>query len=128
MSDASDSFCTAVTCMDGRIQDSVAAFLRERFGARWVDTVTEAGPVGALAEGNPQTVKSVQFRVGISVEKHASSGIAVVAHEGCAAVPGGQAEQTPLALASAERLRKAFPGMGVVTLWAGLDGSIAVLD
>jgi hypothetical protein len=120
-------FCTAVTCMDGRIQDSVASFLRDHFQARWVDTITEAGPVGGLAAGDPQVVKSVESRVEISVERHASAGIAVIAHEGCAAVSGARFEQEPLALASAECLRRSFPEMKVVALWVKLDGTISLL-
>jgi hypothetical protein len=43
------AFCTAVTCMDGRVQLPVNAYLRERFGADFVDTITEPGPNAVLA-------------------------------------------------------------------------------
>lgn len=125
---APNPFCTVVTCMDGRIQDSVAAYMRDYFQAQWVDTITEAGPVGLLAGGNPSAMKSVAFRVGISVEKHGSVGIGVIAHESCAAVAGDVLEQEPLALASAERLRKKFPEMKVIALWVKLDGEITLLE
>ena len=126
--EAPNQFCTAVTCMDGRIQESVASFLRDHFQAQWVDTVTEAGPVGALAEGVSSTVESVNYRVGISINAHASVGIGVIAHESCAAVAGGQLEQAPLALASAQSLRAEFPGVKVIALWVQLDGTITPLS
>ena len=31
-------FCTAVTCMDGRIQLPVIAYLQKRFNAEYVDS------------------------------------------------------------------------------------------
>jgi len=125
---APNKFCTVVTCMDGRIQDSVAAFMREHFQAQWVDTITDAGPIGALSEGNPASTKTVAKNVSISIEKHASVGIGVVAHEGCAAVPGGQQEQAPLALNTAARLGKKFPEMEIIVLWAKLDGTVVKLS
>ncbi|MCP4092671.1 MAG: hypothetical protein GY747_04400 [Planctomycetes bacterium] len=127
MTKAPNQFCTAITCMDGRIQDSVADFLRGYYKAQWVDTVTEAGPVGALSEGNPQTTRSVCDRVSISVEKHDSAGIGVIAHEGCAAVPLPREEQIPMALNTAERMRKKFPSMEVIALYAKLNGEIELL-
>lgn len=125
---APNLFCTVVTCMDGRIQDSVAAYMRDFFQAQWVDTVTEAGPVGLLADGISSVMDSVCRDVSISIEKHGSVGIGVVAHESCAAVAGDVLEQEPLALASAERLRKRFPEMKVIALWVKLDGTIRLLS
>jgi hypothetical protein len=114
--------------MDGRIQESVASFLRDYYNAQWVDTVTEAGPVGKLSEGNPQTMRAVCERVSISVEMHASAGIGVVAHEGCAAVPLSREEQIPMALNTAERLRKKFHEMEVIALYAKLNGEVELLE
>lgn len=125
---APSTFCTAVTCIDGRIQESVASFLRQYYKAQWVDTVTEAGPVGLLSEGDPQTMRAVCRDISISIDAHASAGIGVVAHEGCAAVPLSREDQIPMALNTAERLRKKFPQMEVISLWAKLNGEIEVLQ
>jgi hypothetical protein len=43
-------FYTAINCMDGRVQMPVINYLAARFGADFVDSVTEAGPVLYLAE------------------------------------------------------------------------------
>jgi len=37
-------FCTAINCMDGRVQIPVISFLEERFNARYVDVISEPGP------------------------------------------------------------------------------------
>jgi len=79
-----DLFATAINCMDGRTQECVAAYLKERFGVRWVDMITEPGPDGLLASGNGAALESIRRRVLISVEKHHSRGIAVVGHDDCA--------------------------------------------
>jgi len=39
-------FCTAVNCMDGRVQLPVINYLKERFSANYVDMITEPGPNG----------------------------------------------------------------------------------
>ena len=78
-------FCTAVNCMDGRVQIPVIEFLRKRFGVEHVDTITEPGPNRILAlhsDGGPAA--SILSRVALSVEKHGSVGIAVAGHFDCA--------------------------------------------
>jgi hypothetical protein len=80
--------------MDGRIQLPVIAYLQARFGAEYVDNVTEAGPAGVLIKhlesGNAE---SIFRRVDISIRAHASKGIAIVAHHDCAGNPVPDSEQ-----------------------------------
>ncbi len=123
--------------MDGRVQHSVNLWARERFGAEFIDTVTEAGPVGALAvqadspggvaDGN-KTYKSIQRRVAVSVEAHGSKGIVVVAHEGCAGNPVDDETQKEQCRASARVLLKSFPNCEVIPVWVLLDGQIEVIS
>ncbi len=72
------SFCTAINCMDGRVQTSVSDFLKDRFGTDYVDVITEPGPDLILAEqSNTALVESIVARLNISVHKHQSKGIAI---------------------------------------------------
>ena len=90
MSQGSETFFTIVGCMDGRVQDVVAAFGRETFGATYPDTITEAGLVGQLAKDSPdQTLlDSLKFKiVAVSVGKHNAKGIVVNGHAECAGNP-----------------------------------------
>ena len=74
------SFCTVINCMDGRVQLPVIEYLKNKFEADFVDTITEAGPVAILAEKkDSELADSILKRVDISVNKHKSVGIAVVA-------------------------------------------------
>ena len=42
------SFATAINCLDGRVQEPVAKFLKKKFGASYVDAITAPGPVKVI--------------------------------------------------------------------------------
>ncbi len=81
-------FFTVIGCMDGRCQEVVATFGRDKFNARYADTITEPGIVGTLAN-NPSSefLGSVKKKLLISLEKHHSQGIIVDGHSECAGDP-----------------------------------------
>ncbi len=119
------SFCTAINCMDGRAQEPVLAYLKGRFGVRYVDTITEPGPNRILATGEPpETAASILRRCDLSVREHGSRGIAVVGHHGCAGNPAAQAEQVAHLRAARARLASRYPRLPVIALW--LDESFRV--
>ena len=112
-------FATAINCMDGRVQKPVEEYIEENFGVRYVDMVTEPGPNRILSEGKDVgTLESLKKKVGISVEKHGSEIIAVVAHHDCAGNPENEDTQK-------EHLRNAvkviaswgFPVKRIIALW-----------
>ena len=104
--------------MDGRIQLPVNQYLCRRFGVRYVDTVTEPGPCAILAENSDDIlVKSILGRVGISVEKHGSRGIAVVGHYDCAGNPVDMERQKEQILLCLELLKRHFKDVEVVGLY-----------
>jgi hypothetical protein len=71
--------------MDGRVQLPVINYLIDRFNATYIDSVTEAGPILYLADKtDSEQTKLILRRTDISINKHKSSGIAVVAHHDCA--------------------------------------------
>jgi hypothetical protein len=84
---ADGRFGTAINCMDGRVQDPVAHFLKERYQLDYIDTITEPGPDKLLAEGPGIAVNAIRGRVRISVEKHGSNVIAIAGHHDCAGNP-----------------------------------------
>ena len=80
-----DKFCTAINCMDGRVQLPVIKYLQKRVNAEHVDMITEPGPALILAaRDKPKLVESILDRLRISVEKHGSKAVAIVAHHDCA--------------------------------------------
>jgi len=112
------SFCTAINCMDGRVQLPVIAYLKKRFKVEYVDTITEPGPNAILAKRiNAAAVKSIHRRIRISVDRHKSVGIAVVGHADCAGNPAGEREQAEHTLGAVCYLKEMYPGLPVVGLW-----------
>ncbi len=93
--------------MDGRVQVPVHDWLVKEFGFDYVDAVTEAGPTKVVTQGEPHQVRSVRERVRISVEKHGSPVVALVAHGDCAGNP----------LPKDESIRQLEEGMEVVRSW-----------
>ena len=88
MSKVRETFFTVVGCMDGRVQDVIARFGREKFDAEFPDTITEAGIVG-LISNNPEQkfVENLEFKLLVSIEKHHSKGILVDGHQECVGNP-----------------------------------------
>jgi hypothetical protein len=119
------SFCTAINCMDGRVQLPVIRFLQDRLGVLYVDVVTEAGPVRVLADAAPSGVKTSIFaRVAISTEAHGSQAIAVVAHADCAGNPTSDVQQRRELALAVENVATEFPECAVLGLWIDSEWSV----
>ena len=121
-------FCTAVNCMDGRVQLPVNAYMQQRFSVAYVDAVTEAGPIAILARQDEPLIASILSRVRISVEKHGSRVIAVVGHHDCAGNPVSKDLQIVQCRAAADLLAESFPQALVVKLWVDETWQVHDID
>ena len=111
-------FCTAVNCMDGRVQLPVIRYLQGRFDVEHVDSITEPGPNLLLAKRTDHdAVRSILRRVRISVEKHSSVAIALAGHHDCAGNPATEQEQKQHVAAGVEFLRRQYPNIPIIGLW-----------
>jgi len=88
----SGRFGTAITCIDGRVQEPVARYLKRTYLLDYVDIITEPGPARLLASGPALTVDAIRAKVRISVREHGSNVIALAGHFDCAANPADRAE------------------------------------
>jgi carbonic anhydrase len=114
--------------MDGRTQLPVNAWMRERFGAEFVDTITEPGPNGILAvRADSAAVESILARVRISVEGHGSSAVAVVGHHDCAGNPADETTQLAQVRDAVAVIGEQFPGVEVIGLWVDEDWQVEEL-
>ena len=100
-------FATAINCIDGRVQEPVAAWVKAHLNVRYVDTVTEPGADKALSEGPAEVAESIRRKVGISVSAHHSGAVAVVGHHDCAANPAPKEEH----------LRQIQAAVAVIAAW-----------
>lgn len=112
-------FATAINCIDGRVQKPVTEYMQKNFSVDYVDMITEPGPNKILSEGKDvNIIEFLKKKVEISVVKHNSQIIAVVAHYDCAGNPESKDVQK-------EHLRKAvdiivsweFPVKKIIALW-----------
>lgn len=121
------SFCTVINCMDGRTQLPVNEYLRERFNVDYVDTITEAGPVLILAEQqDSNAAKSIFERVNISVTKHGSKTVAIVAHYDCTGNPADKDKQLSQLKTATQWLSGKHPDVQILGLW--VDSNWVVIE
>lgn len=122
-------FCTAINCMDGRVQLTVINYMQKRFNAIDVDMITEPGPNKILAEGiDSAAISSIQRRIGISIDGHKSCGVAIVGHEDCGGNPAEKPEQLVQLDAARRFLRETYPETEVIALWVDLKGNTEELE
>ncbi len=94
MAHANETFFTLVGCMDGRVQEAATAFGQEKFGARYPDTITEAGLVGKLTFTDHDLLDAIKFKVvDVSIGKHHAKGVIVHGHSECAGNPVDDEQQ-----------------------------------
>lgn len=119
------AFCTAINCMDGRVQQPVISYLKDRYNAEYVDSITEPGPNLILAEQNrPELIQSILERLQISVEKHGSAGIAVVGHYDCAGNPAPRDRQIGHVRDSIRFLRTHYTSIDIIGLWVNEEWEV----
>ena len=84
-------FGTAINCIDGRTQEPVIDFMKQKYDIDGVDMVTFPGVDGVISSsGDLDAIKLVRNAVTVSIEKHGSRIIAVVGHFDCAGNPGNR--------------------------------------
>jgi hypothetical protein len=120
------SFCTAVNCIDGKIQLPVIDFLKKRFQTDYVDCITETAPVRILAgEINRRLIQSIIDRIDVSIRKHGSKAIAVAAHYDCAGNPADRQKQLEQLDISVKFLKSQYANAEVIGLWVDENCSVS---
>ncbi len=104
--------------MDGRCQLPVIFWMQKKFKVDFVDTITEPGPVKILAEKKEKNVlDSIKKRLEISVEKHKSKIVAIVAHADCAGNPVEKEVQIEQLKKAKETVKSFGFKVKIVLLW-----------
>jgi carbonic anhydrase len=78
-------FATAITCIDGRVQQPISDWMRLNTNVDYVDLVTEPGPDKVLSSGPSNLLEDIIRRARFSVLHHQSPVVAVTGHHDCAA-------------------------------------------
>ena len=123
------SFCTAIVCMDGRVQRPVRKYLIDHYGVEFVDAITAPGPNRILAEATDEVfLEAITRCLRVSENKHDSVGFAVVGHADCAGNPVSRAQQEQHTKAAVAWVRAHSPAMPVIALWVDEDGNVSELE
>ena len=78
-------FATAITCIDGRVQQPVADWMKLNVNVEYVDLITEPGPDKVLSSETTYVVDEIIRKVTFSVKYHESPVVALCGHHNCAA-------------------------------------------
>ena len=124
---AGGTFGTVINCMDGRTQLPVNEYLRKNYNLDYIDTITEPGPVKILAD-NQSSVDSIINRVNISVDKHGSKLIAIVAHHDCAGNPLPREDQYKQMAKAVQTVHGWNLGVECIGLWVGDNWQVEMIN
>ena len=123
------TFVTVINCMDGRTQIAVNEYLRDKYNVDFVDTITEPGPNGILAENNDQqAIDSIKKRIDISVNKHGSKHIAIVGHHDCAGNPVDEKTQKEHIISAVKTVESWDYDCEVVGLWVDDNWKVNLVE
>lgn len=112
------TFAAVINCMDGRTQEPVVKFMKDKCGVDYVDMITEPGPIKFMDEGAEEAILgSIRNRVTISVEKHGAKTLAIVGHHDCAGNPVGKEIQLEQLKSSMRRAESWGLGVEIMGLW-----------
>jgi carbonic anhydrase len=113
-----NEFSTVINCMDGRVQIPIIKFMQKKYRTKFIDTITEPGPVKILAEWSDiNYIDSIIRRIKISTDKHGSRSIAIAAHFNCAGNPVSRDTQIEELNTSVNNLRSKFEKIEIIGLW-----------
>jgi hypothetical protein len=108
-------FCTSIHCIDGRIQEKIVKYLKEKYNIKYVDSITEPGPCYVLSENTDHNVvDEILRKVDISINKHESKVIAISGHFDCAGNPVSKEEQEDHIKSSLRFLKSKYKDLEVI--------------
>ena len=111
-------FASSIHCMDGRIQEPLINFIKSKYNAKYIDTITEPGPCKVLSQNVKNSViESIDNRISISLNKHGSKIIFISGHHDCAGNPVSEDIQIKQLIASERILQLKYPNIQIVKLW-----------
>lgn len=84
---ADGKFGTAINCIDGRTQNPVSQWIKEKYSVDYVDMVTEPGCDKLLLGVHTTKMDEIKSKVLISINAHNSSLIVIAGHHDCAGNP-----------------------------------------
>ena len=120
-------FATAITCIDGRVQQPISDWIKLNFNVHYVDLVTEPGPDKVLSGGPAHLIDDIIRRARFSVHHHYSPVVAVTGHHDCAANDADKAEHIEQILDGVRVVLSHQLNVRVVGLWLNEWNSVELV-
>jgi carbonic anhydrase len=121
-------FATALNCMDGRVQEPVIKFLKEKYKVDFVDMITEPGIDRVLVEGDEKILEKIKNKIEISIKKHGSKVVAIVGHTDCAGNPVERKEHLRQIRKGKEILKSMNIKAEILGLWVNENWEVEVVE
>ena len=122
-----DTFATAITCIDGRVQRPVTDWMKLHVNVDHVDLITEPGPDKIFSAGPIELVQDMMRKVSFSVQNHFSKVVVLSGHDKCAANGVSREEHIEQILDGVERIQDYRLNVRIIGLWVGEFGSVEVV-
>jgi len=122
-----DKFATAITCIDGRVQQPIVDWMKLNTNVHYVDLITEPGPDKALNDGPVHVIDEIVRKVSFSILHHSSSVVAVTGHYDCAANDADKEEHIEQILDGIRVLLSYHINARVLGLWLNEWNSVELV-
>ena len=124
---SNETFATAITCIDGRVQRPVSDWMRLHVNVHHVDLITEPGPDNVFSDGVAPLIEEMMRKVSFSVRHHFSEVVALAGHDHCAANPASREEHIEQIITGVEVILSYRLHVRVLGLWLNEWGSVELL-
>jgi carbonic anhydrase len=122
-----NKFATAITCIDGRVQQPIVDWMKLHLNVHYVDLITEPGPDKALCEGSVHVIDEMVRKVSFSILHHSSNVVAVTGHFDCAANDADKEEHIEQILDGIRALLSYQINARVLGLWLNEWNSVEMV-
>jgi carbonic anhydrase len=120
-----DIRATCLNCMDGRVQLPVINWIRENYKIDYVDTITEAGMDGVIA--NERYIGEILRSIEVSFNINKSTHLFIVGHHDCRGNPVDERTHRREIKEAVERIQTYWPDRKIDGLWVNQNWKVEVV-
>ena len=120
-------FATAITCIDGRVQQPVADWMKLNTNVEYVDLITEPGPDKVLSSETTYVVDEIIRKVTFSIRYHNSPVVALCGHHDCAANNADREGHLEQIIEGVRVLQSYNLNVRLLGLWLNEHGSVQLV-
>ena len=120
-------FATVINCMDGRVQEPVIHWMKQKTGAEFMDVITESGPDKIMAS-TATASRLIPQRILVSRDHNKSTHLALVAHHDCDGNPVSKETHLKQLNQAGKIISTWDLGMELLMLWVNENWEVELVD